>query len=88
MILLIISLFVGYYYAQHMLMLNLTKTLAFNYVYFVVGDHLTYFSTKNGGSYTTIMIPAIIQKLNITMWMIFAAGMYVVAFLRLKEREI
>lgn len=88
MILLIISLFVGYYYAQHLLMLNLTKTLAFNYIYFIVGDHLTYFSAKNGGNYVTIMVPAIIQKLNIAMWMIFAAGMYVVAFLRLKEREI
>lgn len=88
MILIVISLFIGYYYTQHLLMLNLTKTLAFNYIYFVIGDHLTYFSARNGGSYVTIMIPAIIQKLNITMWMIFAAGMYIVAFLRLKEREI
>ena len=88
MALIIISLFVGYYYAQHLLMLNLTKMLAVNNVYFVIGDHLNYFSPKNGGNYPMIIIPAAILKLNIAIWMIFAAGIYVVAFLRLKEREI
>jgi hypothetical protein len=87
-ILMVVTLFVIYYYMQHLLMFNLTKMLAFNHTYFVIGDHLSYFVLGSDVSYPVIMISPMLQTLNIGMWLFFAAGMYLVAFFRLKEREI
>lgn len=88
LILIVVTLFVVYYYAQHLLMFNLTKLLAFNHTYFVLGDHLSYFTLRSGGSYPVVMISPTLKTLNTGMWLLFATGMYIVAFFRLKEREI
>ncbi len=88
MVLIIVTLFVAYFYAQHLMMMNLTHMLAFNYNYFVVEGKLSYFSLRNSGTYPEIILKPWITYLNKGMWLFLAAGLYVAAYLRLKEREI
>jgi hypothetical protein len=88
MILITVTIFVVYFYAQHMLMMNLTHMIVINYNYFIVEGNLSYFSLRHGGTYPVIFLKPWIIYLNKGMWLFLAAGLYVAAYLRFKEREI
>lgn len=88
LVMIIVTVFVAYFYAQHLMMMNMTHLLTFNYNYFVVEGKLSYFSLRHGGTYPEIILKPWISYLNKAMWLTLAGGLYVAAYLRLKEREI